>query len=50
MSGFTEEEVEAEGGRDQLSTRLKDAINARLLELEGFGGIEDVFFRTFVLQ
>lgn len=50
MSGFTEEEVEAEGGRDKLSTRLKDAINARLLELEGFGGIEDVFFRTFVLQ
>jgi len=50
MSSFTEEEVEAEGGRDRLSNDLKDAINSRLVSLEGFGGIEDVFFRTFVLQ
>jgi flagellar FliL protein len=50
ISSFTEEEVEAEGGRERLSERLLEAINARLISLEGFGGIEDVFFRTFVLQ
>lgn len=50
LSTFTEEEVEAEGGRKRLSSELKDAINDRLLSLEGFGGIEDVFFRSFVLQ
>lgn len=50
LSAFTEEEVEAEGGRARLASDLKDAINARLVSLEGFGGIEDVFFRSFVLQ
>lgn len=50
MSAFTEKDVEAEGGRARLSADLKDVINARLLDLEGFGGIEDVFFRSFVLQ
>ena len=50
LSAFTEEDVEAEGGRARLSSELKDAINGRLISLEGFGGIEDVFFRSFVLQ
>ena len=50
ISSFTEDEVEAENGRAHLSDKLKDAINARLISLEGFGGIEDVFFRSFVLQ
>jgi flagellar FliL protein len=50
MSNFTEAEVEAEGGRARLSDDLKEAINTRLVGLEGFGGIEDVFFRSFVLQ
>jgi flagellar FliL protein len=50
ISGFTEEEIEAEDGRARLSGALRETINARLVSLEGFGGIEDVFFRTFVLQ
>ena len=49
-SGFTEEEVTGQAGRDALSMALKDAMNARLEDLEGFGGIEDVFFPSFVMQ
>lgn len=37
-------------GRDKLAAAMKDAVNKRLEELEGFGGIENVFFPSFVLQ
>lgn len=50
ISGFTEEEVAGAEGRTRLATALMEAINARLERLEGFGGIEDVFFPSFVLQ
>ena len=36
--------------QDNLSARIKEAINAKLEELEGFGGVEGVFFTSFVLQ
>ena len=44
------EEVEGKTGRDQLADSIKDAINKRLEELEGFGGVEGVYFTAFVLQ
>ena len=50
ISGFSETDLQGKTGRDKLSKELMDAINARLVELEGFGGIEDVFFPSFVLQ
>ena len=50
VSEFTVEQVEGKTGRDQLADTIKDAINARLEELEGFGGVEGVFFTSFVLQ
>ena len=50
VSEFTVEQVEGKTGRDQLADSIKDAINARLEELEGFGGVEGVFFTSFVLQ
>lgn len=50
ISGFTETDVEGAEGRAALADALKAAINARLETLEGFGGIEGVFFPTFVLQ
>lgn len=50
VSEFTVEEVEGKTGRDQLADGIKDAINARLEELEGFGGVEGVYFTSFVLQ
>jgi flagellar FliL protein len=50
ISGFTEAEVEGAEGRARLAAALRDAINARLEALEGFGGVEDVFFPSFVMQ
>ena len=50
VSEFTVEEVEGKTGRDQLADSIKDAINKRLEDLEGFGGVEGVYFTAFVLQ
>tara|TARA_Y100001978_G_scaffold40016_1_gene35569 strand:- start:149 stop:724 length:576 start_codon:yes stop_codon:yes gene_type:complete len=50
VSEFAVEEIEGKTGRDNLSARIKDAINVKLEELEGFGGVEGVFFTSFVLQ
>ena len=50
VSEFTVEQVEGKTGRDQLADSIKDAINARLEELEGFGGVEGVYFTSIVLQ
>ena len=50
VSEFTVEEVEGKLGRDDLADGIKNAINARLEELEGFGGVEGVYFTAFVLQ
>ena len=48
VSEFTVEEVEGKTGRDQLADSIKNAINKRLEELEGFGGVEGVYFTAFV--
>jgi len=50
ISGFAEDEIEATAGRAKLADALQTAINDRLEALEGFGGIEGVFFPSFVLQ
>ncbi|MGS4946764.1 flagellar basal body-associated FliL family protein [Meridianimarinicoccus sp. RP-17] len=50
ISGFSETDIEGKEGRDRLAAAIRDAINARLERLEGFGGVEDVFFSTFVMQ
>lgn len=50
ISGFSEEDVAGMEGRDRLAEAMKAAVNKRLEQLEGFGGIENVFFPSFVLQ
>ena len=50
VSEFTVEEVEGKMGRDDLADGIKNAINSRLEELEGFGGVEGVYFTAFVLH
>lgn len=37
-------------GKIALQTKLKKAVNAVLESKEGFGGIEDVYFTSFVMQ
>lgn len=50
ISTFSEEDLAGTEGRAKLASALMAAINARLEKAEGFGGIEDVFFPSFVLQ
>ena len=50
IATFTEEDIAGPNGRARLADALKDAINARLERMEGFGGIEDVFFSSFMMQ
>lgn len=37
-------------GKMQLQKALKDTINRVLQEKEGFGGVDDVYFTSFVIQ
>ena len=50
MSEFTEEDIQGKAGRESLAKALADGINKKMLKLEGFGGVEGVFFTSFVLQ
>jgi len=50
VSNFTEDDVRGSTGREALAGALRDALNAKLEVLEGFGGIEEVHFTSFVLQ
>ncbi|TCP61384.1 flagellar FliL protein [Rhodovulum bhavnagarense] len=50
ISGFSEEDIAGTEGRTRLADAIKTAINTRLEQLTGRAGIEDVFFKSFVLQ
>jgi flagellar FliL protein len=43
-------EITTLSGKEALKTALKDAINRVLTNREGFGGIDDVHFTSFVTQ
>jgi len=45
-----EEEVYTVAGKEHLQKRLTAAINRVLRETEGFGGIDAVYFRAFIIQ
>jgi flagellar FliL protein len=50
ISTFSVDDIEGKTGRDNLANRIKDAVNVKLEDLEGFGGVEGVHFQSFVLQ
>lgn len=50
MSEFSAEDIQGIEGRRKLAAAVRDAINAKLEEVEGFGGVEHVHFTSFVLQ
>ena len=50
MSEFSEQDVQGKAGRVLMAVALRDSINEKLVLLEGFGGIEEVHFTSFVLQ
>ena len=47
MSEFTEEEIQGKEGREALARALADGVNVKLMQLEDFGGIEEVHFYLF---
>jgi flagellar FliL protein len=50
MRQTTEADVSKPDFRKDLAAKLKDVLNELLEKFEDFGGIEDVFFTSFVMQ
>ncbi len=50
LADTPEEEVYSPEGKQRLQARLTKAVNDVLIAQEGFGGIDEVFFRTFIVQ
>ena len=50
MGTYSVDDIDGKIGRDNLANSIKDAINVKLEDLEGFGGVEGVHFTSFVLQ
>ena len=43
-------ELDAPEGKIKLKKKLRDVINQTLQEKTGFGGVEDVYFTSLVVQ
>jgi len=50
ISDTPEEDVYNAAGKDRLQKRLTAAINKVLTETEGFGGVDTVYFKAFIIQ
>lgn len=50
LADTPEEQVYSVGGKELLQRRLTAAINDVLKHREGFGGVDNVYFRTFIVQ
>jgi flagellar FliL protein len=50
ISDTPEEDVHSAAGKDRLQRRLTAAINKVLIENEGFGGVDAVYFKAFIIQ
>lgn len=50
LGDTTEDQVFSSDGKRALQKRLVDAINQTLKQKEGFGGIGNVYFTSFVVQ
>jgi flagellar protein FliL len=50
MRQSTEEDTRKPEFRTELAEKVKDTINQVLIKYEDFGGIEEVFFTSFVMQ
>ena len=50
LADTTAEEIDSPEGKRALQKRLTAAINSVLEEQEGFGGVDDVHFRSLIVQ
>lgn len=50
LADTPEEEIMTQEGKDRLQKRLTAGINEVLTEAEGFGGVDNVYFRSLLVQ
>ena len=50
LADTPEEAMYSPQGKIQLQKRLTDAVNEVLTEREGFGGVDNVYFKNFIVQ
>jgi flagellar FliL protein len=50
LADTAEEDVETPKGKEGLQRRLTAAINKVLTDTEGFGGVDAVYFKSFIVQ
>jgi flagellar FliL protein len=50
LADTSEDEVQTPQGKAALQRRLAQAINKVLVEAEGFGGVDAVYFKNFIIQ
>ena len=50
MGTYSVDDIDGKWVMDKRADSIKDAINVKLEDLEGFGGVEGVHFTSFVLQ
>ena len=50
LADTPEEDVATIEGKDRLQKRMTAAINKVLTQTEGFGGVDDVYFKSFIIQ
>ena len=50
LADTPEEEIYSVEGKERLQRRLTQAVNDVLEEQEGFGGVDNVYFRTLIVQ
>lgn len=50
IAATSEADVTSPGGKERLQKRLAAGVNAVLKEQEGFGGVDNVYFRSFIVQ
>jgi flagellar FliL protein len=50
LADTPEDDMYTPGGKIRLQKRLTDAVNKVLTEQEGFGGVDNVYFKNFIVQ
>ncbi|NOU03401.1 MAG: flagellar basal body-associated FliL family protein [Novosphingobium sp.] len=50
LADTPEEDAFSPEGKERLGKRLTGVINAVLTETEGFGGVDEVYFKSFLVQ
>lgn len=50
LADTSEDDASTPEGKDRLQKRMTAAINQVLIQKEGFGGVDAVYFRNFIVQ